>query len=199
MPSNIVTLPNLLTVVRMVMIPVFVSLLVYGRFGWALTVFVLAGATDGLDGFIARAFNQKSKFGTILDPIADKMLLVSSFVVLSLHTIFPHPISRHLPIPFWVTAAVFSRDIFIIVGSIAINIVTGFNGFRPSMLGKINTVVQIAAVFIVLCCARLPEWSGYVLPTTYFTVAAFAALSGIHYVFHAAKLMNEDKASPSKP
>lgn len=193
MSSRIVTVPNILTVARMVMIPAFVSLLFYGRFGWALIVFVAAGVSDALDGFIARALNQKSHVGTILDPIADKLLLVSSFVVLSLHTVFPQPLSRHLPIPFWVTACVLSRDIFIIVGAIAINIVTGFNGFRPTLLGKISTFVQIIAILLVLVCAREPRLSGYVLPTTYFIVAFLAVASGVHYTFHAAKLMSEEK------
>src|SRR5256885_2154604 len=81
---NLVTLPNLLTVLRMVLIPVFVSFIFYQKFGWALGVFMLAGVTDGLDGLLARRFNQKSQLGAILDPIADKLLLVTSFIVLSL-------------------------------------------------------------------------------------------------------------------
>src|ERR1700736_2627760 len=132
MSSRIITVPNLLTVFRMVLIPIFVSLLVYKRFTLALGIFLLAGVTDGLDGLLARRFNQKSQLGTILDPIADKLLLVTSFIVLSLPSISPLPVPRHFPVPFWVTAAVISRDIFIVVGAAAINIVTGFRGFRPS-------------------------------------------------------------------
>src|ERR1044072_704081 len=138
MSSRIITLPNLLTMFRMVLIPVFVSLLFYQKFGWALFVFMLAGATDGLDGLLARRFDQKSQLGTILDPIADKLLLVTSFIVLSMPSLSPQPVPRHFPVPFWVTSAVISRDIFIIVGAAAINIVTGFKGFRPSWLGKLN-------------------------------------------------------------
>jgi len=194
MSSRIVTLPNFLTVLRMVMIPVFVSLLFYGRFGAALAVFVLAGITDALDGFLARQFNQKSQVGTILDPIADKLLLVTSFVVLSLPAIYMQPVSRHLPIPFWVTAVVLSRDVFIIVGSITINIVTGFRRFRPSLPGKITTVIQILAVLLVLVCSRETYLSGYILPTTYMIVAASSIFSGVHYAFHASSIMNEDRA-----
>ena len=135
MSSRIVTLPNILTVIRMVLIPVFVSLLFYQKFAWALTTFIAAGVTDGLDGLLARRFDQKSQLGTILDPIADKLLLVTSFIVLSLPSIIPDPHPRHLPIPFWVTAAVISRDVFIVVGATVINMVTGFRGFRPSWLG----------------------------------------------------------------
>ena len=197
MASKVVTLPNALTVVRMVLIPVFVGALYYQRFGWALAVFVAAGATDGLDGLFARRFNQYSPLGQILDPIADKLLLVTSYVTLSLPSIMepsalvqPHP--RHLPVPFWVTAAVISRDIFIVVGAAAINVVTGFRRFRPSWLGKANTAVQIAAVVLVLVAASFPPLRGY-LPTVYTIVFAFAVISGVHYIFWANKLIGEDR------
>lgn len=193
MSSRVVTIPNLLTVIRMALIPLFVTMLFYQRFGWAIAIFVTAGVTDGLDGLLARRFDQKSQIGTILDPIADKLLLVTSFIVLSLPAIYPQPLSRHLPIPFWVTAAVLSRDIFIVVGSAVINVVTGFRGFRPSQLGKINTVLQIFAVLLVLVCARTPWLSGYILPTTYALTFALAVISGVHYTFHASRIMNEDR------
>ena len=193
MSSRIVTVPNLLTVFRMVLIPVFVSLLFYQRFLLALGIFVLAGVTDGLDGLLARRFNQKSQLGTILDPIADKLMLVTSFVVLSMRSVFPQPVPSHLPVPFWVTVAVISRDVFILVGAAAINIVTGFRGFRPSMLGKINTTVQIAAITAIIFAASFPYGTGYYLPTIYTIVFAFSVLSGAHYVFFVSKLVNEDR------
>lgn len=195
MSSRVITLPNILTVIRMVLIPVFVSMLFYERFGWALGVFVVAGVTDGLDGLLARRFNQKSQLGTILDPIADKLLLVTAFIVLSLPSIIPQPMPRHFPVPFWVTAAVISRDVFIVVGSAAINIVTGFRSFRPSWLGKINTVVQIVAVVAILTAAHFPSISGYLLPSVYTTVFTSALVSGLHYVFFAARLLNEERVS----
>ena len=197
MASKVVTLPNALTVVRMVLIPVFVGALYYQRFGWALAVFVVAGVTDGLDGLFARRFNQYSPLGQILDPIADKLLLVTSYVTLSLPSIMepsalvqPHP--RHLPIPFWVTAAVISRDIFIVVGAAAINVVTGFRRFRPSWLGKANTAVQITGIVLVLVAASYPPLRGY-LPTVYTTVFSFALISGVHYIFWANRLMGEER------
>ena len=195
MSSRIVTVPNLLTVFRMVLIPVFVSLLFYQRFILALGIFVLAGVTDGLDGLLARRFNQKSQLGTILDPIADKLMLVTSFVVLSMRSVFPQPLPTHLPVPFWVTVAVISRDVFILVGAAAINIVTGFRGFRPSLLGKINTTVQIIAIAAIIFAASVPYGSGWYLPTIYTTVFAFSVLSGAHYVFFVSKLVNEDRRS----
>jgi cardiolipin synthase len=191
--SRIVTVPNLLTVFRMVLIPVFVSLLFYQRFVLALGVFVLAGVTDGLDGLLARRFNQKSQLGTILDPIADKLMLVTAFVVLSMRAVFPHPLPSHLPVPFWVTVAVISRDVFILVGAAAINIVTGFRRFRPSLLGKINTTVQIVAIAAIMFAASVPYGTGYYLPTIYTTVFVLAVLSGAHYVFFVSRLVNEDR------
>src|SRR2546423_7520775 len=197
MASKVVTLPNVLTVVRMALTPVFVGALYYQRFGWALAVFVVAGVTDGLDGLFARRFNQYSPLGQILDPIADKLLLVTSFITLSMPSIVTHGSliqspPRHLPVPFWVTAAVISRDVFIVVGAATINVVTGFRGFRPSWLGKSNTVVQIAAVVLILVAARFPPLRGY-LPTVYTTVFSFAVVSGAHYVFWVSKLLNADR------
>jgi cardiolipin synthase (CMP-forming) len=193
MSARIVTVPNLITIFRMVLIPVFASLLFYQRFVLALVVFVIAGVTDGLDGLLARRFDQRSQLGTILDPIADKMMMVTSFVVLSMRSVFPQPVPSHLPIPFWVTIAVISRDVFILVGAAAINIVTGFRGFRPSLLGKINTTVQIIAIAAIMFAASVPYGTGYYLPTVYTTVFTFAVLSGVHYVFFVTKLLNEDK------
>src|SRR6266850_6908319 len=200
MSSRIVTVPNMLTVFRMVLIPVFVSLLFYQRFILALCVFILAGVTDGLDGLLARRFDQQSQLGTILDPIADKLLLVTAFVVLSMRGVFHPPLPKHLPVPFWVTVAVISRDVFIMIGAAAINIMTGFRGFRPSWLGKLNTTVQIGGITAIMFAASVPYYTGYYLPTVYVAVFAMAVFSGLHYVFFVSKLMNEDRklASPDE-
>jgi cardiolipin synthase (CMP-forming) len=185
----------------MVLIPVFVTLLFYQRFLLALAAFVLAGVTDGLDGLFARRFDQRSQLGTVLDPIADKLMLVTAFVVLSMRSVFPQPLPSHLPVPFWVTVAVISRDVFIVVGAAAINIMTGFRGFRPSWLGKLNTTVQIVAIAIIIFAASFPYGTGYYLPTLYVVVFTFAVLSGSHYVFFASKLLNEDRRNqpPTPP
>jgi cardiolipin synthase len=193
MSSRILTVPNMLTVFRMVLIPVFVTMLFYQRFIVALAVFVCAGLTDGLDGLLARRFDQRSQLGTVLDPIADKLMMVTAFIVLSMRSIFPAPVPSHLPVPFWVTVAVISRDVFIIVGAAAINIMTGFRGFRPSWLGKVNTTVQIVSIAAIMFAASFPDYTGYYLPTVYATVFTFAILSGVHYIFFASKLLNEDR------
>ncbi len=199
MSSRILTVPNMLTVFRMVLIPVFVTLLFYQRFSLALAVFVLAGLTDGLDGLLARRFGQQSQLGTILDPIADKLMMVTAFIVLSMRSVFPQPLPSHLPVPFWVTVTVISRDVFIIVGAAAINIMTGFRGFRPSWLGKLNTTVQIAGIAAIMFAASVPYYTGYYLPTVYAVVFAMALLSGLHYIFFASRLMNEDRKQGPSP
>lgn len=186
------TVANILTFLRMGLIPVFATMLVYHREGWALLFFTIAGVSDGIDGFLARRLKQESELGTIIDPIADKLLLTTAFVMLTI----PGMISpgRHLPVPFWVTACVIGRDIAIVAVAGAINMMTGFRGFRPSWLGKASTFVQVTAVILILLAAANPQWHGQFLPTVYYFVAAFAVFSGIHYIYWVAKLMREADA-----
>lgn len=187
MSSNVVTIPNLLTFLRMALIPIFASLLFYGYGGWALIVFLIAGISDGVDGFVARRFDQESELGTILDPIADKLLMTTAFVILTMPNIFPPPGKS---VPFWVTAAVIGRDVLIIAVAGAINIMTGFRGFKPSWLGKLSTLVQVAAVGLILLAAVF-GYSFY-LPTIYAIVVFLAFASGVHYIFFIARLMKDE-------
>lgn len=187
--TRVFTLPNILTFVRMGLIPVFATLLVYGKEAAALVVFAIAGISDGIDGFIARRMKQQSELGTIIDPIADKLLMTTAFVMLTIPGLLEP--GRHLPVPFWVTAAVIGRDIVIITVAMSIIMMTGFRGFRPSWLGKASTFVQVAAVILILVAAVFPQFNGIYLPTTYTIVTLFAVLSGIHYVFFVARLMRE--------
>lgn len=183
--SSILTLANLLTILRLILTPVFVTALYYKNFGYALAIFFVSALTDGLDGLAARALNQKTQLGAMLDPMADKLLLVTAFIVCSL------PQFTHLPpIPFWLTTAVISRDIFIVLGALVINMVTGFSSFRPSMPGKVSTVVQLCAITLFLtanamsCCADSLIW-------VYYLTFGITVFSGLHYIFHANRLMNE--------
>jgi cardiolipin synthase len=187
--SKILTLANLLTFMRMALIPVFAIMLVYHREGWALIVFTVAGVSDGIDGFLARRMKQESELGTVIDPIADKLLMTTAFIMLTIPGLLSP--GRHLPVPFWVTAAVIGRDVLIIAVAGAINIMTGFRGFRPSWLGKASTFVQVSAVILILVAAVLPDLNGFYLPTVYTVVVAFAVFSGVHYVFYVARLMKE--------
>ena len=196
MASNILTAPNLLTFLRMALIPVFAILLFYGQSGWALITFVIAGVSDAVDGFVARRFNQQSELGTVLDPIADKLLMTTAFIILTLPNIFPS--ARHLPVPFWVTASVIGRDVLIIAVAGAIFVITNFRGFKPSWLGKVSTLVQILAVVLILIAAIFHSLQSFYLPTVYTTVVAFAVFSGFHYIFHVARLMKEDELREDK-
>lgn len=190
MSSKVLTIPNLLTFLRMALIPVFAIFLFYGKSGWALFVFFFAGLSDAVDGFVARRFDQQSELGTILDPIADKLLITTSFVILTLPGTFAEV--RHLPVPFWVTAAVIGRDVLIVAVALGINIMTGFRGFQPSFLGKLSTVVQVNGVGLILIAAVF-GYSFY-LPAIFIIIVALAFISGIHYIFHVSKLMREDES-----
>ncbi len=186
--NSILTIPNILTFMRMGLIPVFVSLVYYGYSKWALAVFLIAGISDGIDGFLARKFKQESELGTIIDPIADKLLMTAAFIILTLPNVLP-PL-RHLPIPFWVTASVIGRDVLIITVAGGINIMTGFRGFKPSFWGKVSTLVQVTGISLVMFAAV----SGYnvFLPTTYFIIVLLVVVSGVHYIFQVARLMSEE-------
>ena len=188
--NSILTIPNLISFLRLALIPVFASLLFYGYGATALVVFLIAGISDGLDGFIARRFKQESELGTIIDPIADKLLMTTAFIILTMPNVMQP--ARHLPVPFWVTAAVIGRDVLIITVAGAINMITGFRGFKPSWLGKASTFVQVVAVGLILL-SPVVGYSFY-LPTVYTSVAFFAVVSGIHYIFHIARLMREEEA-----
>ena len=143
------------------------------------------------DGMIARRFKQESSLGTILDPIADKLLMTVSFIILTLPNVLP---VQHR-VPFWVSASVIGRDVMIVVVAVAINMMTGFRGFKPSFLGKLSTVVQLAGVGFILIAA---VWSiTFYLPTIYTLITALAAISGIQYIFHVAKLMRDESVEPT--
>ncbi len=183
--TTVLNVANLLTILRLILIPVFVTAIYYQRFISALAVFFIAAITDGIDGLVARHFNQKTHLGEILDPMADKLLLVTAFIVLSLprFTLLP-------PIPFWLTAAAISRDIFIVLGALVINITTGFSQFRPSLPGKLNTLVQILTITAYLT-ANAFHLLQDLLPPVYYTTIAMTVFSGIHYIVHVNRLIAE--------
>lgn len=188
--STVLTLANLLTILRLLLVPVFVMAVYYQRFTWALALFLIAAITDGLDGLVARSFNQKTELGAILDPMADKLLLVTSFIVLSLHG-FPFT----PPIPFWVTVATISRDVFIVLGALVINMTTKFSNFRPSLPGKLNTFIQFFMIVLFLATNAFQLNLGYLMPA-YIITFGMAVFSGIHYIFHVNRLMNAPPEAP---
>ena len=128
-------LANWLTIVRILLVPVLVTLLVYNHPGWALLAFVVAGVTDTMDGYIARTRGTKTRLGAFLDPLADKLLLVAAFVTLTYK--FPRVL------PFWLTALVLSRDLLLIVVAVLVMLTGGHLQPAPTLLGKTSTVVQM--------------------------------------------------------
>src|SRR3990172_11235594 len=135
-------LANWITILRILFVPFFVILLAYGWKLTALLLFCLAGITDGVDGYIARTRKIKTELGSILDPLADKFLLISSFIMLT--------VKNPKLIPLWFTIILISRELLIVVGSVIIQFITNNFKAKPTILGKITTVLQVITVFIAL-------------------------------------------------
>jgi cardiolipin synthase (CMP-forming) len=171
--SQLLTAPNQLTLLRMMFLPFIVIKLVEGHYFSALILFVLAGLSDGLDGLLARTLKQQTVLGQYLDPIADKLLLSTMFLVLSiLHKI-----------PWKFTVLVFSRDISILAASAVLYAIAGLRDFRPSIFGKANTFAQVAAVFFVLLLEiDHARWISISRLTFLRATFTFTIISGLHYV-----------------
>jgi len=171
--SQIFTAPNQLTLLRMIFVPFIVIHLVDGRYLWALAIFVVAGFSDGLDGLLARTLHQQTLLGQYLDPIADKLLLSTVFLVLSiLHKI-----------PWKYTVLVFSRDTSILAASAVLFAIAGLRDFRPSIFGKANTVSQIGAVFFVLLYQVRPLRGIWIARTEFLRATfSFTIISALHYI-----------------
>jgi len=183
------TAPNQLTLLRLIFIPFIVINVIDGKYRWALILFVLAGLSDALDGTLARALKQKTVLGQYLDPIADKLLLSSLFLVLSL---------LH-KIPWRVTILVFSRDICIIAICAVLYATTTLREFRPSTFGKVNTLAQIVALFFVLL-RQLSDatWVAVGRTVGLWATFAFTLISGIHYIIITGqRLRAHEKSVPS--
>jgi cardiolipin synthase len=172
MRSRILTVPNQLTFLRLAFLPVFLIAIEYERYGLALGILVAAGISDMLDGLLARGLNQKTPLGAYLDPIADKLLLSSSYFILALKG----------KIAWWLTILVLGRDVLILVACAVILITVGYRPFPPSIFGKANTFFEILLVVIVLVLALVNNQilAGARDVCTYL-VAVFVALSGLHY------------------
>ena len=179
------TFANQITILRIVLIPAFVLLVVYGRLGTALLVFITAGATDALDGLIARRAGQRTSLGAWLDPMADKLLLVTTFIVLTLPGI---ELTNHLPL--WLTVVVISRDI-VIVGVVAIvNLAIGPRTFRPSFLGKATTAAFIVTSVVIMYFNYRRETSWLVDAGIWLSLG-LTLVSSADYFFRLRKLINE--------
>jgi cardiolipin synthase (CMP-forming) len=191
---QILTAPNQLTLLRMIFLPFIVINLVKGDYKWALGLFVLAGLSDALDGLLARKLHQQTLLGQYLDPIADKLLMSTMFLVLSI---------EHM-IPWKYTVVVFSRDISILLVSGVLFMIAGLRDFRPSILGKANTFAQVAAVFFVLLFLVEPVVLVQIAAKKFLQATfIFTIFSAVHYAFlvqHRLHVHAEaGETSPSPP
>src|SRR5271169_5838738 len=177
MKGRIWTVPNQITLLRLGFLPVFLSLISYERYKWALLVLVVSGLSDLFDGWLARRLNQRSSLGAYLDPIADKLLLSSSFVILA----FKHEIAL------WLMIFVLSRDVIILIVAVVILLIFGYRPFPPSILGKATTFFQIVMIFAVVLRAAYPNTQlGFMNEILMYTVATLTVVSAVHYSFSIA-------------
>jgi len=173
---QILTAPNQLTLLRMIFLPFIVIDLVKHDFRWALILFVLAGLSDGLDGLLARKLHQQTLLGQYLDPIADKLLLSTMFLVLS--------IEQRLLVPWKYTVMVFSRDVSILLISGVLFMIAGLRDFRPSIFGKANTFAQVSAIFFVLLFLVEPIVLIQIFTKVFLRATfIFTIISAVHYAF----------------
>ena len=183
---QILTAPNQLTLLRMIFLPFIVINLVKHDFKWALALFILAGMSDGLDGLLARTLHQQTLLGQYLDPIADKLLMSTMFLVLSIERM----------IPWKYTVVVFSRDVSILLISGVLFMIAGLRDFRPSIFGKANTFAQVAAIFFVLLLLIEPvRWVWIAQITCLRATFIFTIVSAVHY----ALLVQHRLHAPAPP
>lgn len=170
------TIPNILSLARIGLIPLFVIAVLQGQPLKSLVIFAIAGISDAVDGFIARYFDQESALGAVLDPIADKFLLSTAYVILAIP-------GRHpgLQIPIWITVLVLARDITILIISMVLFLVHRIEKFKPTIVSKINTALQITAVVLVLVSGVIGGVDRLALVALY-GVVGFTILSGLLYV-----------------
>jgi len=181
MRGRIWTVPNQITLLRLGFLPFFLILISYEQYRWALAVLVVAGLSDGIDGLLARKLNQRSSLGAYLDPIADKLLLSSSFVILAFKK----------EIAWWLTIIVLSRDVLILVVAVVIILIWGYRPFPPSLLGKLTTFFQIVLVFTVVLGAAYPSgFLGNTKLVLIYVVPVLATVSAFRYSVSIARSLS---------
>jgi len=183
MPLNFA---NSLTLCRIILTPAFIISVLYHEYKTALVIFILAGLTDGLDGIIARRMEQKTRLGAMLDPLADKILVISSYVVLS------QPDEMLLyRIPLWVTTVIVMREIIILAGVVLTHMVAGRIEINPSLAGKISTVLHVATIFMVLLSNALVADMASILLVLYVGTTTITVASGLQYIYFGMKQSGE--------
>jgi cardiolipin synthase (CMP-forming) len=182
---RILTVANQLTFLRILAVPAFVLLLLYGYLGWALVVFLGAGATDALDGLIARRANQRTSLGAWLDPMADKLLVVTTFITLTLPGV---NVTNHIPL--WLTVLLISRDIVIVSVVAVVNLAIGPRTFRPSVLGKAATATYLL-VSIVFLFFNWRQERSILVDLAIYAALALTLISSFDYFIRMRRLINE--------
>ena len=174
-------IPNLITIIRILLTPFFVILLLKDLFGSALLIFAIAGISDALDGFIARYYNQRTALGAYLDPIADKMLLSSAFIGLAVLRI----------IPGWLTVIVISRDVLICIGIAIFTITEKTYRVSPSIVSKCTTAAQITTIIVTLLNVNI---SGLIAlrGILFWVTAGLTVVSGFHYIYIGMNILQNN-------
>lgn len=181
MKARIWTVPNQITLLRLGFLPFFLILISYDSYRWALVVLVVAGLSDGIDGLLARSLNQRSSLGAYLDPLADKLLLSSSFIILAFKK----------KIAWWLTIIVFSRDILILIVAMVILLVSGYRPFPPSIYGKLTTTFQIILVFTVVFAAAFSSFPlAWPIRILIYAVTFISIFSAFHYSVTTARSLS---------
>jgi cardiolipin synthase len=176
-------LPNSLTVLRILLVPVFVAFLLSGRYEYALATFLIAGITDGLDGTIARAANQRTTLGAYLDPLADKLLLTSAFVTLAFLEL----------VPLWIAILVVVRDLALMAATLLAKVTASRVDISPSLLGKGTTVFQLLYIVLVVILTSRRMDLRLIQPVLY-VVVGFTILSGLHYLYRSLARVSAKQA-----
>ena len=185
MSNSAFNIANLLSISRLLLIPVFVILVAYSYKGLAFFFFLAAGITDLLDGIIARVKDIKTPVGTFLDPLADKLLLVSAYFLLTLPQL-----KMANRVPLWITIIIIFREIIIVLGAFSVQTVTGKFRIIPSIPGKITTDVQLGTMFLILLFNYL-EKTPFIIMWLLYLVAGLTIISGLHYIYRGTKTAAE--------
>lgn len=180
------TIPNIITMIRILLTPIFVIYLINDQLLTGLVILVICGVSDGLDGFIARVFKQKSRLGSYLDPLADKIILVSAFVALSIRGFLPS----------WLSVTVISRDVLILIGVIILYLTEVDLNIKPAISSKITTCFQFITVIAVLAGEYLLSYKEYYL-YLYYVTALFTIISFLQYLFQWLKMMVDKTEKPA--
>jgi len=181
------TLPNFLTLLRMAIVPFLVIAVADNDFRLALWIFVLAGVTDALDGFLARRLEARSVVGAYLDPIADKLLLTAAYIALTV------PLGQTVAIPLWLAILTLFRDFLIVLMAVVLYAVEEIKRFPPSILGKLTTLLQVVTISVVLV-ANVVALPSAIPAICFYLSFALVVVSGFNYIYRASRMIEETRA-----